>query len=101
VEHGSTSNRTEADDAAERAGAVAVRVGTTDGGFYVEDDGPGIPEADREGIFEAGYSTADGSSGFGLTIVREIAEAHGWSVAVTDGASGGARFEFSGVEVET
>ena len=101
VEHGSTSNRTEADDAAERAGDVAVRVGTTDGGFYVEDDGPGIPEADREGIFEAGYSTADGSSGFGLTIVREIAEAHGWSVAVTDGASGGARFEFSGVEVET
>ncbi|MBB6646465.1 hybrid sensor histidine kinase/response regulator [Halobellus ruber] len=101
VERGSTSSRTQSDDAVGRAGDVAVRVGATDGGFYVEDDGPGIPEADREGIFEAGFSTADGSSGFGLTIVREIAEAHGWTVTVTDGADGGARFEFTGVTVET
>ena len=87
-------------NAAEHAGDVAVRVGSVDDGFYVEDDGPGIPEADRDDIFGAGYSTADESSGFGLTIVQEIAAAHGWAVRITDGAGGGARFEFTGVETE-
>ena len=86
---------------AEHAGDVAVRVGSVDRGFYVEDDGPGIPEADRDGVFEAGHSTADESSGFGLTIVQEIAAAHGWEVRITDSASGGARFEFIGVDVES
>jgi PAS domain S-box-containing protein len=87
-------------NSAEHAGAVTVRVGSLQHGFYVEDDGPGIPEATRDDIFEAGYSTAEESSGFGLTIVREIAEAHGWTVRVTDSASGGARFEFTGVETD-
>ena len=87
-------------NAAEHAGDVAVRVGSVDDGFYVEDDGPGIPEADRDDIFGAGYSTADESSGFGLTIVQEIAAAHGWAVRITDAAGGGARFEFTGVETE-
>ena len=87
-------------NAAEHAGDVAVRVGSMDDGFYVEDEGPGIPEADRDDIFGAGYSTADESSGFGLTIVQEIAAAHGWAVRITDAADGGARFEFTGVETE-
>ena len=87
-------------NAAEHAGDVAVRVGSVDDGFYVEDDGPGIPEADRDDIFGAGYSTADESSGFGLTIVQEIAAAHGWAVRITDAGGGGARFEFTGVETE-
>mgnify|MGYP002761897602 FL=1 len=83
----------------EHAGDVSVRVGAAgDTGFYVEDDGPGIAETDRESIFEAGYSTTDESSGFGLTIVQDIAAAHGWEVAVTDAERGGARFEFTGVE---
>jgi PAS domain S-box-containing protein len=102
AEHGSTSPRSETHgDSAEHAGDVTVHVGSMDEGFYVADDGPGIPEADRESVFEAGYSTADGSSGFGLTIVREIAAAHGWEVRITDSADGGARFEFTGVEVES
>ncbi len=84
-------------NAAEHAGDVAVRTGALAGGFYVEDDGPGIPEADRDTVVEAGYSTATESSGFGLTIVSEIAAAHGWEVRVTDAAGGGARFEFTGV----
>ncbi|MFD1641882.1 ATP-binding response regulator [Halohasta litorea] len=76
---------------------VSIHLGTLDGGFYFEDDGPGIPEAERGEIFEAGYTTNEDGTGFGLNIVREIAEAHGWAVEITDGTEGGARFEFTGV----
>ena len=79
---------------------ITVRIGSLSegSGFYVADDGPGIPEADREQVFEAGYSTAKEGTGFGLSIVREVARAHGWSIEVTDSESGGARFEITGVE---
>jgi signal transduction histidine kinase len=74
---------------------VTVTVGTLpdDGGFYVEDDGPGIPEEIREGIFESGYTTSQRGTGFGLAIVEDIAEAHGWTVSIHEGRTGGARFE--------
>jgi signal transduction histidine kinase len=77
---------------------VSIHLGTLDGGFYFEDDGPGIPEAEREEVFEAGYTTNEDGTGFGLNIVREIAEAHGWGIEITDGSEGGARFEFTGVK---
>jgi PAS domain S-box-containing protein len=77
---------------------VTIRVGELVDGFYVEDDGDGIPPADHEQVFEAGYSTAPEGTGFGLRIVKEIADAHGWSVRVTEGSDGGARFEVTGVE---
>ncbi|MEF8872313.1 MAG: PAS domain S-box protein [Haloarculaceae archaeon] len=81
---------------------VTVTVGRLDGGFYVEDDGTGIPESDRETVFDAGYSTATGGSGFGLSIVEQITDAHGWDITVTASPEGGARFEITGVEsVET
>ena len=99
VEHGSTGSRTESDDSVEHGGEdVTVRIGTLEDGFYVEDDGPGIPEADRESVFDTGYSTTDGGTGFGLAIVAEIVEAHGWEIAATEGSDGGARFEIRGVE---
>jgi PAS domain S-box-containing protein len=103
VEHGSTSSRAGPDDAVEHGGAdVTVRVGELDdGGFYVSDDGPGIPPDEREHVFEAGYSTRTEGTGFGLNIVRETVEAHGWSVRLTEGDAGGARFEFRGVESTT
>ena len=79
---------------------VTVSVGRTgEGGFYVEDDGPGIPPADREEIFEVGQTSTQDGTGFGLAIVRRIAEAHDWAVSVTEGRDGGARFEFRGVEI--
>ena len=77
---------------------LTVRVGTLSNGFYIEDDGRGIAEADREQIFEPGYTTADAGTGYGLEIVRTVAEAHGWEVTVTDSATSGARFEITGVD---
>ncbi len=88
-------------NAVEHAGDdVAVTIGALEDreGFFIADDGPGIPEEDREQVFETGYTTSESGTGFGLGIVGEIAAAHGWTVAVTDGADGGARFEVRGVE---
>jgi PAS domain S-box-containing protein len=77
---------------------VTVTVGGLDGGFYVEDDGPGIDPGARGDAFDRGYSTSTEGTGFGLYIVARIAEAHGWTPDVTDGDGGGARIEFTGVE---
>jgi signal transduction histidine kinase len=82
-------------NAIEHAGeSPTVYVGETEDGFYVEDDGSGIPADERESVFEHGYTTAEDGTGFGLSIVDEIASAHGWDVAVTESECGGARFEF-------
>ena len=71
-----------------------MTVGTlpTAPGFYIEDDGPGIPVDRREDLLAFGVSTGSGS-GYGLAIVRTIVDAHGWSLTVTDSETGGARFE--------
>ena len=77
---------------------VTVRVGLHADGFYVADDGPGIPADERTDVFDSGYSTADQGTGFGLDLVRQAVEAHGWDVDVTESGDGGARFEVSGVD---
>jgi len=96
VEHGSTSPGSQTSGGA--VADVTITVGDCEDGFYVADDGPGIPEADREKVFESGYSTAADGTGFGLRIVEQIVEAHGWEIAVAESADGGARFEITGVE---
>jgi PAS domain S-box-containing protein len=78
----------------EGGGGITVTVGTTGGGFFVADDGPGIDPADRDQVFEEGFTTSDDGTGFGLSIVETIAEAHGWSASVGESDDGGARFEF-------
>jgi signal transduction histidine kinase len=78
---------------------VTITVGDLPDGFSVEDDGPGIAPDEREHVFEGGYSTKANGTGFGLAIVDEIADAHGWEVTVTDGVDGGARFEITGVDI--
>ena len=99
VEHGSTSPDSQArQDAVEHGGSdVTITVGDLEDGFYVEDDGPGIPDDEREEVFDAGYTTSEDGTGFGLPIVKEIVEAHDWSIAVTESEAGGARFEITGV----
>lgn len=82
-------------------GGESVTVGERPGGFYVEDDGPGIPAENRPDVFEAGYSTSEEGTGFGLSIVKRVVEAHDWNIRITESESGGARFEISGVEVAT
>ena len=86
-------------NAVEHAGpGVSVEVGVLPDGFYVADDGPGIPIEDRGRIFESGYSTSEDGTGLGLRIVAELATAHDWEVDVTEADLGGARFEVTGVE---
>ncbi len=78
---------------------VTVRVGTTDdSGFFVSDNGTGIPPGERGRVFEPGYTSAETGLGLGLAIVEQIAEAHGWTASVTSGSGGGARFEFRGLD---
>jgi PAS domain S-box-containing protein len=80
---------------------VTVRIGTLEDGdgFYVDDDGSGIPGSEREQVFDPGHTTAADGTGFGLAIVNEIAAAHGWTATVAESERGGARFEFRGVEL--
>jgi len=77
---------------------VTVTVGSLPDGFYVADDGPGIDPDRREEAFDAGYSTTRSGTGFGLRIVEQVADAHGWSVRAVESEAGGARFEVTGVE---
>lgn len=103
VEGGSTSSQMESDDAVEQEGTdVTVTIGTLpeDDGFFVEDDGRGIPEDRRQEVRKLGESGSSCGCGLGLAIVENISQAHGWELSITDGADGGARFEFTGVELE-
>ncbi len=79
---------------------VKVTIGdlASDDGFYVADDGPGIPEDDRDAVFESGYSTQQDGTGLGLAIVKESVTVHGWDLRLTEGEEGGARFEISGLD---
>ncbi|GAA4825480.1 sensor histidine kinase [Nocardioides caeni] len=89
------------DNAARHAeGALRVSLGDQSGGVVltVEDDGAGIPEPDRDRVFDRFVRLDDartrdaGGSGLGLAIVREVVTAHGGSVTVDGSDLGGARF---------
>ena len=74
---------------------VIVEVGR-DGGLSVLDSGPGIPVEDRPRIFDRfwrGKGVRTEGAGLGLAIVMEIVRAHGASIAVSERAPSGARFE--------
>jgi PAS domain S-box-containing protein len=80
--------------------AVAITVSTLPDGFAVEDDGPGIPSGAEDAVFDRGFTSTEDGTGFGLAIVREIAEAHDWRVeAVPTGDGRGARFEVSDASI--
>jgi len=90
IEHASPGSEGDSDAAADAG--VAITVAVTENGFVVVDDGPGIPPADRELVFERGQSGSDDGTGIGLAVVREIAVDHGWSLALSEGVDGGAAF---------
>jgi two-component system sensor histidine kinase KdpD len=65
--------------------------------FWVADRGPGVPAADRERVFQKFYRAGSNrhgvpGSGIGLSVVREIARAHGGEASVETGSGDGARF---------
>jgi signal transduction histidine kinase len=87
---------------------VSLLVEPLEDGFAVEDDGSGIPVEEQDQVLEYGHTTEDDGTGFGLAIVKEIVEAHGWDIRVMNGDMahssrdgdleyGGARFEITGV----
>jgi signal transduction histidine kinase len=89
-------------NAVEHAGPEStVRVGSFAGGFYVEDDGPGIDEADRDKIFEAGFTTDEEGTGYGLLLVSEICGAHDWEITVEDGIEQDATVESGSTNLTT
>ena len=80
-------------------GSVDVTVGLLDDGFYLEDDGTGIPADERDQVFDHSYTTAADGTGVGLFIIEQIVDAHDWTIEAVAGADGGARFEVTGVDL--
>ena len=81
---------------------VEISVGVLDDntGFFVADNGTGIPIEDREAVLESGFSTSSDGTGLGLAIVTEIVAAHDWQIRVTNSAEDGARFEITDGKLE-
>jgi two-component system sensor histidine kinase MprB len=84
---------------------TTVEVALQGGELSVRDHGPGIAADDRPHVFDRFYrgATARGrpGSGLGLAIVRQVAETHGGSVRVEEGAGGGSRFVLTLAPLET
>ena len=91
VEHGRKSSD---DSIAVSVGTLGDGSGDATDGFYVEDDGRGLPDGDLDRVFESGFTTDESGTGLGLAIGERIAEAHGWEIEARAGDAGGARFEF-------
>uniref|UniRef100_UPI0028A8CDC8 sensor histidine kinase n=1 Tax=Pseudomonas sp. TaxID=306 RepID=UPI0028A8CDC8 len=75
-------------------GTVILRV-LAPGVLEVEDDGPGIPEAERERVFERFYRRSAQGTGLGLAIVGEICRAHLAQISLHEGRSGGLKVRVS------
>ena len=79
-------------------GSVVVRTYGDDGRAVLEvtDSGPGIPEEDRDAIWERFYrgraGRSSGGSGIGLAVAKELVRAHGGTIGVENRPGGGARF---------
>lgn len=92
VEHGPSGTENDRE--------ITITVGRLSDGLFVADDGVGIPPENRERVFEPGFTSDDHGTGLGLAIVARIVNLHGWSIRATDSASGGARFEITGLDPE-
>lgn len=78
----------------ERPGQVRLASGEEGESAFlvVDDDGPGVPEDDRERVFLPFFTTKQLGTGLGLANVHQIVDAHGGTIAVETAPAGGARF---------
>jgi len=76
---------------------VSTEVVQTDADLSVADDGSGLPEISND-LFDSGVTTADEGTGYGPSIVKQIAHEHDWEIESTAATSGGVRFDFYGLE---
>ncbi|TKX43674.1 PAS domain-containing protein [Halorubrum sp. ARQ200] len=75
-------------------GDAIIDVGSlNDGGFYIEDNGDGVPENIRDQVWEYGFTSKEEGTGIGLIVVKRVVERHNWTIDISDSQSGGARFE--------
>jgi PAS domain S-box-containing protein len=82
-------------NAIEHGDAVStITVTLREDSFAIADDGAGIPPGEREDVFDFGVTTSTEGTGIGLAVVREIADAHDWSVRCEESDAGGAKFVF-------
>lgn len=82
------------DDVTVSVGGLQASTEQTDitTGFYIADDGEGIPPNIQQSVFDSGMTTSDDGTGLGLAIVQRIVNAHDWTIDVESSAPGGARF---------
>lgn len=87
-------NATQAAQAAGKMPEISIHAEPRDGraAIIVDDNGPGVPEAERERIFDPYVTHRDGGTGLGLAIVRKIVIDHGGDVTAASSPQGGARF---------
>ncbi len=89
-------------EAVDNNGIITVRlktVGEKDAVLDICDNGPGVPDNLRKEIFRPYYTTGKNGTGLGLTIVKQIAMAHGWSVEVVED-NGDNVFRITGIKQE-
>jgi signal transduction histidine kinase len=81
-------------DAVEVKGEITIKTTKNPAGYTVsiQDNGPGIPDQQKDRIFDPFYSTKEGGTGLGLSISRKIVESYGGSLLLTDAETGGACF---------
>jgi len=82
--------------ATDRAENVAITVADTPEGFTLEHDGPSLGPT-GEDAFELRYSSTDEGAGLCLSVIREIARGHDWTVTVSGGPPGRVRIEVGDV----
>jgi signal transduction histidine kinase len=91
-----------ATQAVEQDGAIrisAIRMGPDKAAIEVLDNGPGVPEHQRQEIFKPYFTTHEKGTGLGLAIVQQIVLAHGWEIEYSPNEPRGAIFRLSHLKV--